>query len=493
MLNPVEDIPFDVDMERELLGALLLKKGELVPKVAAILEPSDFYSAINRFIYQAILNLYNCDFLPNTLLVLDELKKIPEYEDNEKYFIEAVLSLSEIAYTTAYAEGHVKIIKDKSVRRQLIKFSERLKRDAANPKADFTQILSNAESVIRSMTDGTEPTSLQNYYDYFNQKIISDIDNLRPYAERKTNFENIDSCQIFSPGLYVIGATPSAGKTTFCWQLLNQLAKSGETCIFCSYEMSMLELYAKELARQTFVDNNKQILNQGRKICLTAAEIRRGNMTFEVESTLLKILEDRESVNAKGASIFELRDETIDDLLRMLKPHCVDKEKAPVVCLDYLQIVPPSNDKQLISDKARIDDIVHKLKTFQRETNTTFIVVSSFNRTNYAQQVSFESFKESGNIEYTADVVWAMQLDVVNHLQNGVGIRQQLEDAKRQQPRKVQLKCLKNRQGMNYDCYFDYYAAHDYFEVGVGMAASGEYPDEETDTSPQVEKARIKV
>ncbi len=32
------------------------------------------------------------------------------------------------------------------------------------------------------------------------------------------------------------------------------------------------------------------------------------------------------------------------------------------------------------------------------------------------------------------------------------------------QPRELQLKCLKNRQGNNYDCYFNYYSAHDYFE-----------------------------
>ena len=463
----------DVDMEFELLGALCLKNGEIIPSVAAILEPSDFYSGLNRVIYEIILDLYNRKMPPNQLVILNELKKIPEYEGNEKYFNNAVFSLGEAAFTTAYAEEQVKILKDKSARRQLLKFADRLKSDVTNFQNEYTKVLDDAESVIRSMTDQTAPITLQNYYDYFNAQITSDVDDLRPYANRKTGFGNIDDCQIFSPGLYVIGATPAAGKTTFCWQLLNQLAKKGETCIFCSYEMSRLELYSKELSRQTFISNNKQIFNQDKKkVCLTAAEIRRGNMTPEVEATLLKILDNRESVDARGASVFELRDETIDDLLRILKPYCADKEKAPVVCLDYLQIVPPSNDRQLTSDKARIDDIVHKLKTFQRETNTTFIVVSSFNRMNYTQQVSFESFKESGNIEYTADVVWAMQLDIVNHLVLGEAAsstRKKIEDAKRQHPRKIQLKCLKNRQGLNYDCYFDYYAAFDCFEVGVSL------------------------
>ena len=135
--------------------------------------------------------------------------------------------------------------------------------------------------------------------------------------------------------------------------------------------------------------------------------------------------------------------------------------------MDYLQIVPPSNDKQLLNDKAKIDDIVRKLKSFQRDTNTTFIVVSSFNRQNYFQHVSFESFKDSGNIEYTADVIWALQLNVVNQIKAGATIsdtRKKFDDAKKTQPREIQLKCLKNRHGQNYDCYFNYFSAHDFFQ-----------------------------
>ena len=88
-------------------------------------------------------------------------------------------------------------------------------------------------------------------------------------------------------------------------------------------------------------------------------------------------------------NVFELQDETVDDLLKLLKPLCTDKAKAPVVCLDYLQIMPTGRE----STKLGIDETVRKLKKFQRDTNTTFIVISSFNRTNYAQSVSFESFK----------------------------------------------------------------------------------------------------
>ena len=326
--------------------------------------------------------------------------------------------------------------------------------------------MANAEKVLRDVTSQVVQNKAINRQCYFQKFYQNESNAMQHYSQRKTGFYNIDDVQIFSPGLYVIGATPAAGKTTFCWQLLEQLHKNGESCVFCSYEMSALELFSKSMARELFL--------RDKSTSLTSADIRCG----ATSDILAAVHADFMADDNGGVNLFSLHDENIDELLRLIRPFCSDKKKSPVVCLDYLQIVPPSNDIQLVSDKARIDDIVHKLKTFQRETNTTFIVISSFNRLNYYQQVSFESFKESGNIEYTADVVWALQLSVANDIKIGADIsstRKKFEDAKRQQPRHIQLKCLKNRQGQNYDCYFLYYSAHDFFQPMDYNPAENEY------------------
>ena len=285
--------------------------------------------------------------------------------------------------------------------------------------------------------------------DYFANQLKVDIDSLKNYAGRLTGFKNIDDQQFFNPGLYVIGATPAAGKTTFCWQLLEQLAERGEDCIYCSYEMSGLELFTKTAARRLFL--------RDKQTTLTAADIRRGSWSAQLDCVINEVANSKTNLQ-----VLELQDESIDELLIRLKPLCFDKQKAPVICLDYLQIVPSSKE----SIKLGVDDSVRKLKKFQRDTNSTFIVISSFNRANYTQGVSFESFKESGNIEYTADVVWALQLNILNSINpnNIADSRKKIDDAKRQQPRQIQLKCLKNRQGTNYDCFFNYFSAHDYFE-----------------------------
>ncbi len=454
-------LPKHLDMELELLGMCLLKNGKCIPAISAILKPEDFYLNEHQHIFSAILDLYDNGTPPNMPTIADWLRRkglIFKGESGEyvsaydKVYVDTIMNLGIAAFTDDYAENYAHKIKEASRRRKLVRLSNQIKNNAVDLQQNFQELLTSAEKSFRDISgiaDEMEEFKQQFYFDKFFEK---DIRITSLYAKRTTGFYNIDAHQIFTPGLYVIGATPAAGKTTFCWQLLSQLAKNGEICIFCSYEMSAFELYSKSLARELFI--------RDRHSSLSAADIRSGAHSVHYDETLASLLADE-----NGVYLVELRNKNIDDLLRFLKPRCIDNKKSPVVCLDYLQIIPSTLDS--FSDKTRLDNIVHKLKTFQRETNTTFIVVSSFNRVNYFQQVSFESFKESGNIEYTADVVWALQLNVANQIKTGALIsdtRKKFDTAKKQQPRHIQLKCLKNRQGQNYDCYFNYYSAHDYFE-----------------------------
>ena len=447
-LNQAHDnVPNAISMEKNVLSAMLIREGEIIPKVAAILNPDDFYSPENRVLYRVILKLYAEGTPPNILSIMEDLRKSNELD---KIGIETVFALNEWAHTNAYAVVHSNVIKEKALLRKIIQFGEKLIQDAQIGIKSVADISFDAEQVFADMQRNSASSYQSSFSDFFSQSFKSDIVNMRDYASRSTGFANIDQHQFFSPGLYVIGATPAAGKTTFCWQLLEQLAKNGESCIFCSYEMSRLELFTKSVAHELHMRNKSS--------SLTAADIRRGGWTAEIDNIIADF-----SNSQLDLHILELQDESIDDLLKILKPLCDRKKKAPVVCLDYLQIVPFDKD----SIKLGIDDAVRKLKKFQRDTNTTFIVISSFNRTNYAQAVSFESFKESGNIEYTADVVWALQLYALNEIKLGSDIaqtRKKISEAKKLHPRQIQLKCLKNRQGTNYDCFFQYYAAYDYFE-----------------------------
>ena len=104
-----------------------------------------------------------------------------------------------------------------------------------------------------------------------------------------------------------------------------------------------------------------------------------------------------------------------------------------------------------------------RLKDFQRETQATLLVISSFNRENYYQKVSFSSFKESGAIEYSADVIWGLE----NHGVDAEGKLDKEEVIKmsREKVRKIKFSCLKNRNSGAYETFFRYHAAYDYFKT----------------------------
>lgn len=440
------EAPQVIEMEKFVLGAMLLKDGEVIPNVSAILDADDFYRPEHRIIYQAILKIYNKKIIPNVLSLAEELRSVKDEKGQsllDKITLTYVLGIVEIAHTTAYAETYAKNIKQKSELRKIYRLSAEVQQAAelgvvepADVAYEFAEKLQHFICKDKSQVVPIES--------YIKQKFLDDVEARQKYNTRKTGFSNIDEFQIFSPGVYVLGASPACGKTTFCWQLAEKLSKKGEKCIFCSYEMSALELASKSLARELFVQEVGT---------LSAADLRAGGFNYK----LTELIDSYKST----VDVIECTDEKIDDLLKMLTPYCLNA--APVIFIDYLQIIP-GNDRE--DAKTRIDSTMRKLKIFQRRTNATFVIVSSFNRSNYSATVGFEGFKESGAIEYSADVIWAMQLYAVNQLKDAAGVnktREVLDAAKKQQPRQIELSCLKNRQGNNYTVYFEYYSKHDFF------------------------------
>ena len=401
------DFPQAVEMEKKILSALFMKEGLIVPKVVAILKSDDFYRPEHQIIFRAVKRLYDEGNPIDFLAVEEELRKGDEFKKiDRRYWI----SLLEAAYSTAYAESYAKTVKEKSVLRKIICAAQIIIEDAKKEILPPCEILTKAQAVFKQISRACRPAAKISFADFFANHFKTKVDEMKSCATRKTGFSNLDEKQFFSPGLYIICATPDVGKNIFCRQILEQFARKGETCIFCSYEMSCFEFCAKSVARELF----RRVPDTD----LTVDDIQHGILLPEVN----QIVADFAAAEC-DLQVLELQDETVDDLLNLLKPLCNDKFKAPVICLDYLQIIP---------SKFGIEDSVRKIKKFQRDINATFIVISNS--------------KEPSETEFFADVVWTLQL------------------SEELQPQKILLKCLKNRQGTKYECLFRYHSAHDYLE-----------------------------
>lgn len=299
-----------------------------------------------------------------------------------------------------------------------------------------------------------EPVSL-----YLCSDFKKDMTDYAKYKDRRTGFSNLDEVHgsLYS-GLYVLGATSSLGKTTMMLQLCDQLAAAGEYCIYFTLEQSRLELVTKSISRFTARDNEER--------GISARSIKNGYMN----NTIQQALQDYQQIADHITVIDGAFNITIDVIRDTVKQAIADFGRKPVVFVDYLQIIQPTAAARL-TGRDKIDDVTRELKRLQAQEGLLMFVVSSFNRANYMTPVDFESYKESGGIEYTADVLWGIQLQAIHDPvfdkdKDIKAKREAIRQAREESPRHVELVCLKNRYGGTYSCDFTYNQRFDLFTEG---------------------------
>ena len=300
--------------------------------------------------------------------------------------------------------------------------------------------------------------------EYINTSLNKEIDFFSNYKHLKSGYSNLDAATSLYPGLYVLGAVSSLGKTTFIHQMADQIAMSGTSVLYISLEMSTLELVSKSLARESAIINQLD------------ADKSKSAIDIRSEGILSEEMQDIvDSYSQKAASNLTIAESTfgmsIKDIEKVIEDYIQESTIAPVVIIDYLQCISIGENI-----RAQIDDVVRTLKQIQKRNSLTMFVISSFNRANYIKPVDFTSFKESGMIEYTADVVWGLQLTEVSSVNfenaNDDEKRKLYQKAKSENPRKVELVVLKNRFGeIGNKFEFTYYPKYDLF-LPLGISIS---------------------
>ena len=259
-----------------------------------------------------------------------------------------------------------------------------------------------------------------------------------------TGFNNLDSILGggLYPGLYILGAISSLGKTTFALQIADQIAINKKVLIY-SLEMDKQELIAKSISRATQTLSTRQVL--------TGYDLEEVN---RVKSEIKKSLKNITIKSGVG-------DIGINQIIEDVKSYIEYHKEAPVIFIDYLQLLSPYNDKA--SDKQNTDKAVLELKRLSRDYKTPVVAISSFNRDNYTNPVNMTSFKESGAIEYSSDVLLGLQYLGMDYTEsdfvNGKDmrpkrIRQLIEHNKNAKKIDIECKILKNRNGEKGDCNF---------------------------------------
>lgn len=275
------------------------------------------------------------------------------------------------------------------------------------------------------------------------------------------------------PGLYTIGALASLGKTTFLHQMADQIAdKDGanKRVLFYSLEMDTDEIISKSISRLTYLQDG----TADKSLAMTTRGILTGsryedytdeqqkNIGMAIGNYAIAINDNLFIKEAEGRTTYEEIDEEI-------KRHINITGEAPVVMIDYLQIMTPISDR--LSDKQAVDRQVMELKRISRKYKTPMILISSLNRENYTTEINIAAYKESGAIEYSSDVLIGLQYKEIDYsgskdgkgkVHKAIG---KLREA--QTPKEIELKVLKNRNGQLGETDFTFYPYFNYFEEAI--------------------------
>lgn len=347
---------------------------------------------------------------------------------------------------------------------------------SANDANNIKSLEANMPPAVKTEKPQPAPAPLMSAADYYTANLYdADIDELKQYAGRKIGLHpDIDKYLTLYPGLAILGGQASLGKTTFCVNIAAQLLEKGEHVLYFALEQTTAEIMTKFAARYIYEQDNATETDN-----IKLKNGLRDPGTCEQLAQLSEKLRNLYIVK----SDFEA---TITDITATINEYIKTSGVKPIVIIDYLQIIAPGADNHG-SKTDYIDENLKALKKYQNETGLFILLISSFNRANNYEPVSYESFLYTSAIEFTCDYVFGLQLQILDYDNDDFYIKKgkqggeytqmsfekkkQVQEAQSQNPKKVQFVSLKNRNGRQlFKANFNYYPAHDYFTPDYSQA-----------------------
>ena len=338
--------------------------------------------------------------------------------------------------------------------------------ETAEPSEKIQSVNENDENTVLEQLElkgkNYEISSLEDSLKEFEDDIISKM-----FVQHyKTGFKAFDENLGggISPGLTVIGGEPGLGKSTFAMQIAENIAASGVPVLYFTCEMPAKWIAAKAISRYTFVASKKAKSKASRTEEFLDEESY--NKLKDDKKKLVKKAIDKVSENIRNN--FYIIERTAPEFsaknISAITNEFIDKKhKTPVIFVDYLQILTSDGEGRFLSDKQAVDSSINELTSLahQRENPVAVVLISSVSRRGYNKESDISALKESGGIEYSADVILGLQFSKIRAGKNGFSRYKELSA----EPRKMDIVFIKQRYGMNgKNVPFNYYSGYHYFE-----------------------------
>nr|YP_010134061.1 DNA-replication helicase subunit [Tryblionella apiculata]QWM93550.1 DNA-replication helicase subunit [Tryblionella apiculata] len=386
-----KSLPHNFLAEKMILSCLLINF-EAIELTISMIPIEAFYFKNHQEIYKAIIFMYQKKFsidilsLTSFLQETGLLKKIGG--------IKVLLELIHEAPNLIYLEEYIRLVKDKFLRRSLIKFGYKLINSGYVTNLSLENILENLEIELFTLTNEvkiqTTLSSAELLNDMFSELKEKFLNPRLPGLS--SGFSNLDLLtQGFQKSdLIIIAGRPSMGKTALSLNIaLNSIKISQLPVLFFSLEMSEEQIMYRILSIETNI-------NQMR--------LKNGNLYKNDWIKLNKIIK---IVSKLPLFIDGTANLTIQDIRSKIKTVLLDQTKLGLVIIDYLQLMYSSDFKNG-NRVQELSQITRALKNLAREFNVPIIALSQLSRNvdnRIDQKPMLSDLRESGSIEQDADLV----------------------------------------------------------------------------------------
>ncbi len=390
--------PQDIEMEKALLGALLLNANAIY-EVADVVGVDSFYAGKHRTIYDAMLSLYSKGEPIDLVTLSSKLKerKILTDVGGASYLTELANSAASPGSARHYAEG----VQTKFVLRSLIDAASRIGELGYEEHRDVEQVLDDAQAAIYAVTNSPMLQSFSAIKDELTEA-WERWENLQKHKGAMrgipTGFVQLDNmlAGLQKSDLVILAARPSMGKTALALDIARQTAIKHKTAVgIFSLEMSSQQLTDRMLAAQAGVDS--WYLRTGR--------------SFKHEDDYTNLQQAMADLSEAPIYIDDNASMTVL-AMRSVARRLKLERGLDLIVVDYLQLITPSSMR---GDNVvqQVTEISRSLKAMARELEVPVLALSQLSRAIEQRRgrPRLSDLRDSGSIEQDADVVMFIHRD----------------------------------------------------------------------------------
>lgn len=396
------ELPYSIEAEQTVLGALLLSADQL-PTAIAHLKPESFYREQHREIYSIILRMFSSNEPSDIVTVVNEAVSAGVFETAAmaRTYLKGII---ENVPTVANFESYCKIVEDKYLLRSLMTASQEIIEAASEGGESAQTLLDLAEQKIYEIRQGREIAGLTR----LSEIIVTAYDKIQKLSgEDKEQYQGLRSgyslLDTYISGLnksdmIVIAGRPGSGKTTFAVNIAANVAKrsNSDIAIF-SLEMSKEQLASRMLSAEALVPNTS---------------LSSGMISTE---EWVKLAEAADSLSHMPIYI----DDTAGITVPQIKAKLRRMKNLGLVVIDYLQLMEsPSFHNNRVNE---VSEITRQVKLMAKELNVPIILLSQLNRSVESRQDHRpmpSDLRESGSIEQDADIILFIYREAMYDKQN---------------------------------------------------------------------------